>query len=65
MNGNMTHIEKQFNKDDLIAYKNYDKNNYSLVPGISPVKKVAEWKLGNNPEENPNRSMSIEKFTEF
>jgi len=26
MNGNMTAEEKKFNKDDMIAYKNYDNN---------------------------------------
>jgi len=25
-NGNMTNVEKQMNKDDLVAYKNYDNN---------------------------------------
>lgn len=38
----MTNVEKQFNKDELVAYKNYDNNHYSLVPGISPIKKIAE-----------------------
>lgn len=32
--GNMSQSEKQINKDDLVAYKNYDSVNYSMVPGI-------------------------------
>lgn len=35
MHGNMTGVEKQMNKDDLIAWKNYDNNQYSLIPGVS------------------------------
>ena len=32
--GNMTELEKKMNRVDLLAYKNYDKNVYALVPGI-------------------------------
>lgn len=31
----MTELEKKMNRVDLLAYKNYDKNIYSLVPGIN------------------------------
>jgi hypothetical protein len=31
----MTELEKKMNRIDLQAYKNYDKNLYSLVPGIN------------------------------
>lgn len=34
MYGNMSSIEKSINKGDLQAYKNYDTNQYSLVPGL-------------------------------
>lgn len=34
----MTNVEKKLNKEDLIAYKNYDCNQYSLIPGVSNVK---------------------------
>jgi len=30
----MTEVEKQFNKEDLRAYKEFDNNQYSLIPGI-------------------------------
>ena len=46
-NGNMTNVEKQMNKDDLVAYKNYDNNQYSLVPGISTDKKIKERSRSN------------------
>lgn len=34
----MSSIEKALNKNDLIAYKNYDSNQYSLVPGLQHAK---------------------------
>uniref|UniRef100_A0A7S3NC75 Uncharacterized protein n=1 Tax=Euplotes harpa TaxID=151035 RepID=A0A7S3NC75_9SPIT len=50
MYGNMTGIEKQMNKNDLIAFKHYDNKTYALIPGLnsltkSPSKKVAEEKM--------------------
>lgn len=40
--GNMTKVEKMMNKDDLRAYKKFDNNQYSMIPGISPDKKFAK-----------------------
>lgn len=31
----MTELEKKMNRVDLQAYKHYDKNLYSLIPGIN------------------------------
>ena len=31
--GNMTSVEKRLNKDDLLAYKVYDRNQYAMIPG--------------------------------
>ncbi len=31
--GNMTNVEKKLNRADLLAYKAYDHNQYSLIPG--------------------------------
>jgi len=42
MHGNMTEVEKRMNKDDLIAWKNFDNNQYSLIPGVSNTKKVLD-----------------------
>ena len=32
--GNMSQAEKQLNKSDLRAYKNYENVNYNMVPGL-------------------------------
>ena len=40
--GNMTNVEKEMNKDDLLAWKRYDNNQYSMIPGHSTNKKIAE-----------------------
>jgi hypothetical protein len=31
----MTSVEKRMNKDDLIAYKNFDNKQYAMIPGHS------------------------------
>ena len=31
----MTEFEKKMNRVDLLAYKHYDKNIYSIVPGLN------------------------------
>ena len=41
--GNMTDVEKKMNREDLYAYKNYDTNQYSMIPGISTVKKISDF----------------------
>jgi len=38
MYGNMSSVEKNINKVDLNAFKNYDSRQYSLVPGIQHSK---------------------------
>ena len=40
--GNMTNVEKEMNKDDLNAWKKYDNNQYSLIPGLSVQKAMPE-----------------------
>lgn len=40
MYGNMTQVEKALNRPDLEAYKNYDNNQYSLIPGVNAVKAI-------------------------
>lgn len=54
--GNMTEVEKHMNKDDLIAYKNYDQNQYSLIPGISKDKKILERSKVSTAPEDVNTS---------
>lgn len=33
--GNMSHAEKQINRQDLVAYKNYETTNHAMIPGIN------------------------------
>jgi len=40
MYGNMSSVEKNINKVDLNAFKNYDTRQYSLVPGLQHSKHV-------------------------
>lgn len=38
MYGNMSSVEKAMNRHDLHAYKNYDNNQYALIPGVTSNK---------------------------
>ena len=38
----MTNVEKEMNKDDLLAWKKYDNNQYSMIPGVSSQKRFAD-----------------------
>lgn len=40
--GNMSSVEKNLNREDLNAWKNYDNNQYSLIPGVTASKKVVD-----------------------
>lgn len=35
----MTNVEKKMNREDLLAYKHKDNNQYALIPGINTTKK--------------------------
>lgn len=49
MHGNMTSVEKKINKEDLTAWKIYDNNQYSMIPGVSSSKKIMDRsRMGNN-----------------
>ena len=52
MNGNMTSEEKKLNKDDMVAYKNYDNKQYSLIPGVSKNKNFMQRERKYSPEQN-------------
>lgn len=45
------------NKDDLLAWKNYDNNQYSLIPGISVQKKT----LDRDALKNSNSANALNK----
>lgn len=38
----MSRVERQLNKDDLMAYKFYDGNQYALVPGVTSHSKMLD-----------------------
>ena len=42
MHGNMTSEEKKLNKEDLTAWKVYDNNQYSMIPGVSSSKRFMD-----------------------
>lgn len=43
--GNMTGVEKSLNKDDLVAWKNYNHNTYAMIPGLNSSKRTVPQKL--------------------
>ena len=47
--GNMTHEEKKLNKDDLNAYKSYDRNQYAMLPGFKNTSSVGRAGTELNP----------------
>ena len=56
MYGNMTSVEKQMNKEDLMAWKNYDNNQYSMIVGVSSQKKVMD-RSSSNPKVSSHYEM--------
>lgn len=63
MYGNMTGVEKQINKNDLSAFKNYDNKTYALIPGMnskyqSPSKKVLADKMNRTAHQDQNNSLN-------
>lgn len=47
------------NREDLIAWKHYDNNQYSMIPGVTSQKKIADRAKSENP--NVDMSGSIRK----
>lgn len=68
--GNMTSVEKQMNKDDLIAYKNFDNKQYSMIPGVSKEKQflnrhknsITGSPDGKEHTPSPQRQSDVTKF---
>jgi hypothetical protein len=55
MYGNMSSIEKAMNRNELLAYKNYDNKNYTMIPGITSNKQSSLINAGNqtlSPKKN-------------
>ena len=62
MYGNMSKQEKALNKDDLIAYKNYDNNQYALIPGFSSQKQMpAPREKKASPVNQTGKAITLEK----
>ena len=53
--GNMTNVEKALNREDLLAYKHYDNNQYALIPGVNNIKRT----MDSNLHQPKNRNMSL------
>jgi|1048.fasta_scaffold276802_1 hypothetical protein len=49
----MSGVEKQLNKDDLLAYKHYDGTQYAIVPGVTSNAKVLDRTKFNLPNALP------------
>ncbi len=55
--GNMTEVEKHMNKDDLVAWKNYDNKQYSLIPGVSKDKNFLDRPMKSNTGATNSQTM--------
>jgi hypothetical protein len=66
MYGNMTSVEKAMNRPDLEAYKNYDNNQYSLIPGVVSGKVVMNPRdtSANSTHSNNSKGYSPKKSIE-
>lgn len=65
--GNMTSVEKAMNRHDLHAFKNYDNNQYALIPGVASSKVLPGQiyspgsKAGSSPPKKKSTTVE-EKF---
>lgn len=53
----MTDVEKKLNREDLIAFKNYDNNQYAMIPGINNQKRFND----NNAYQSKNKTIDLEE----
>jgi hypothetical protein len=54
--GKMSSVERQLNKDDLLAYKHFDGNQYALVPGVtSKAQRLDRQKLAGTTPGSPSQ----------
>jgi len=51
--GNMTNVEKCMNRNDLLAWKNYDYTTYALIPGVNSD----NLRLSQKVEEQRNKKI--------
>ena len=55
--GNMTNVEKALNREDLIAYKQLDNNQYAMIPGVNNVKRFMFPEM----HQQKNRNLSLQE----
>ena len=48
MYGNMSSVEKAMNRNELLAFKNYDNKNYTMIPGVTSNKQSSLINAGNS-----------------
>ena len=53
----MTNVEKAINREDLIAYKNFDDNQYAMIPGVNNLRKF----MGNEQYQPKIKSYTVEE----
>ena len=58
--GNMTHEEKRLNREDLNAYKTYDRQQYAMLPGFKNTSSVGR---AAHPENYPSTQYYANKET--
>lgn len=58
MYGNMTNVEKALNRNELEAYKNYDSNQYCLIPGLNSKKAIFDREKANSRGSRNAQSLS-------
>lgn len=64
MYGNMSSVEKALNKNDLNAYKNYDTNQYSLIPGMQHAKNPLPGVYHDSPGKQKNLQKLEQKYND-
>ena len=57
--GNMTAAEKEINKDDLHAYQKYDNNQYSMIPGVTSSKRMAQPRPQKHASPGPSSGKAV------
>lgn len=62
MYGNMTGVEKSLNKDDLVAWKNYNHNTYAMIPGLNSSKKPLPEKILVDKQEHKRERSYEDEF---
>lgn len=52
--GNMTGVEKQMNKDEMLAYKNYETKTMAFIPGLNSKAPMPSERVMNDKLNHPS-----------